>query len=202
MIGAADSGVECGVTRARPLLVIVSGAPATGKTTLAGRLSEALPLPLLAKDEFREILADAFEARTLAESWALVPATFAVYHAVLARLLAAGVGVIAECNYFRGVAEHDLRPLVAQARAVVVHCQTARELSVRRFIERHRRGGRHPCFFDGERVRSLLAGEPQEPWDKAEPVELGLPTLRVDKTDGYAPAFDAIVSFIRSAGSE
>ena len=190
------------VTEVRPLLVIVSGAPSTGKTTLAGRLSEAILLPLLAKDDFRETLADAFGAGTVAESRALAPATFAVYVKVLARLLAAGVGVIAEANFFRGISEPDLRPLLGHARAVIVHCQTAKELSVRRFIERHHRGERHPCFFDGERIPGLLAGERQDAWERAEPADLGIPTLRVDTTDGYSPRFETILAFVRAAGLE
>ena len=191
---------ERGATRARPLLVVVSGAPAAGKTTLARRLSEAIPLPLLAKDEFREILADAFGARTPAESGALAPATFAVYLAVLARLLEAGVSVIAEGNFFRGLAEADFRPLLVHAQAVVVHCRVSHDLSVRRFVERHHGGDRHPCFFDGERIPALLAGERPDAWTRAEPIELGVPTLLVDTTDGYRPGFDAIVDFVRAAG--
>jgi len=188
------------VTREKPLLVVVSGAPATGKTTLAHRLSEAIPLPLLAKDDFREILADAFNARTRAESQALVPATFAIYNAVLARLLQAGVGVIAEANFFRGLAEADLGPYLPVARIVVIHCETSHELSARRFIERHERGDRHPCFFDGERVAQLEAGERPDPWVRAQPIELDVPILRVDTTDGYRPDFEAVLTFIRTAG--
>ena len=184
----------------RPLLVLVSGAPATGKTTLARRLSEALPLPLLAKDRFREIVADAFEVRSRAESETLIGPTFAIYLTVLDDLLAAGIGAIAECNFFRGVAERDLRPLTARACTVIIHCQTTRELSIRRFVGRFEEGGRHPCFFDGERVKQIRAGQRLESWDRAEPLELGVPTLCVDTADGYVPNLNAIVTFIRSAG--
>jgi predicted kinase len=188
-------------TRERPLLIVVSGAPATGKTTLARRLSEALSLPLLAKDDFREILADAFGARSPAESRALIPATFAVYLAVLERLLTAGVGAIAEGNFFRGLAEDDLRPFLAHARAVVIHCHTDHDLSVRRFIERHERPGRHPCFYDGERVSALLAGEWPDAWTRAQPIELGVPPLLVDTTEGYVPSFEDVLAFVRAAGT-
>jgi len=40
----------------KPPLVIVSGAPASGKTTLALLLAERLPLPLLSKDRLRQIV--------------------------------------------------------------------------------------------------------------------------------------------------
>ena len=76
--------------------------------------------------ERRGIRADAFDVSSIEQSCALVGPTFGAYYAVLADLLGAGVGVIAERNFHRGVAERDLRPLAARACTVIVHCQTAR----------------------------------------------------------------------------
>lgn len=39
----------------KPALVIISGAPATGKSTLARRLADELGLFLLAKDDISEV---------------------------------------------------------------------------------------------------------------------------------------------------
>jgi predicted kinase len=48
------------VQRRQPApLVIVSGAPGSGKTTLATRLSQDLGLPMLDRDALKEALADA-----------------------------------------------------------------------------------------------------------------------------------------------
>jgi predicted kinase len=41
-----------------PLLVIVSGPPCSGKTTLARWLAKELALPLIAKDNIKELLFD------------------------------------------------------------------------------------------------------------------------------------------------
>lgn len=187
---------------ARPPLVIVSGAPATGKSTLARLLADRLPLPLLAKDRLREIFRDAFDADTRAKNNVLIGPVFAVYYDLIAELLRAGVGVVAECNFFRGIAEPELAPVVALATPVIIHCQTSHALSARRFIERHELGLPERRYaFDGERIPGLLAGEALEPWTRAEPVEIGAPVLRVDTTDGYRPGLDAIVGFIRSGGA-
>src|SRR5690348_10076935 len=129
--------------RKLPRLVLVSGAPATGKTTLARRLSEALPLPLLARDAIGEIMADAFEVESREQDRALLQPMFAIYYGVLDQLLRASVSVVTESNFHRGVAEPELRPCVARARTVLIHCQTTRDVSVRRFIERLERGERH-----------------------------------------------------------
>jgi predicted kinase len=187
----------------KPLLVLVSGAPATGKTTLARCLADTLALPLLARDTISNIVADAFGAPTQDQRAARIQATFAIYYELLDEFARAGVSVVTETNFQRGVSERDLRPRVARARVVLIHCQTTREVSVRRFIARFARGERHPASFDGERIARLQAGEPQDAWERAqEPVDLAVPTLRVDTTNGYAPDFAAIVAFVRaSAGS-
>ena len=184
----------------KPLLVLVSGAPATGKTTLARRLADTLALPLLARDTITNIVADAFGAPAQDQREARVQATFAIYYGLLDEFARAGLSVVTETNFHCGVSERDLRPRVARARAVLIHCQTAREVSVRRFIERFERGERHPASFDGERIARLHAGEPQAAWERAvEPVALAIPTLRIDTTCGYAPDFAAIVAFVQSA---
>ena len=183
----------------KPPLVIVSGAPASGKTTLSRLLADRLPLPLLAKDRLRQIFGDAFNAETREESRRLIAPGFIVYSELISELLRSGVGVVAECNYHRGISEPELRPVAALGTPVIVHCQVSRELSVRRFIERHqlalpeRRYG-----FDGDRIAGLERGIPQDAWELAEPVEIGAPVLRVDTTDGYNPDLDGIVAWVRA----
>ena len=41
-----------------PLVLIVAGPPASGKTTLARSLAESLTLPPFVKDDFKEVLFD------------------------------------------------------------------------------------------------------------------------------------------------
>jgi predicted kinase len=183
----------------KPPLVIVSGAPASGKTTLAPLLADRLPLPLLSKDRLRVVFYEAFNAQSRAESARLLGPAFTVYYGLISELLRSGVGVVAECNFHRGISEPELRPVAALGTPIIIHCQTSREVSYQRFIARHDLGLRERRYaYDGDRIDALERGIPQEPWERAEPVEIDAPVLRVDTTDGYAPSLDEIVDFIRA----
>ena len=183
----------------KPPLVIVSGAPASGKTTLSRLLAERLPLPLLAKDRLRQVFFDAFNTQEVTVSRRLVAPTFIVYSELISELLRAGTGVVAECNYHRGISEPELRPVAALGTPVIIHCQTSRDVSYRRFRERTLLALPERRYaFDHDRVAEIERGDLPDAWARAEPVEIDAPVLRVDTTNGYLPDLDGIVAFIRA----
>jgi predicted kinase len=71
------------------LLVLVTGPPAAGKTTLAGPLAAALGLPLIGKDLIKEALFDALGTGDRAWSRRLGAASYEVLFAVAGALPAA-----------------------------------------------------------------------------------------------------------------
>lgn len=172
----------------RPLLILVSGAPASGKTTLALRLAQELDLPALCKDAIKERLFETLGAPDLASSRQLGAAAFAVLYAVAAQLLDARVSLVLEGNLRRGQSEAELQPLAARARVVLLHCRAAPAEVTRRYAARRRHPGHHDAIRLVDLERDLASGT-------YEPLALNVPTLRVDTTDGYAPPFDRICAF-------
>ena len=114
-------------------IVVVSGAPGAGKTTLAGPLAEALRYPLISKDFLKETLArvlgggdDLQVSRRLGAAametmWMLAEHT---PHAIL------------QAN-FRPRSDYERAKLIRlNAQIVEVYCDCGREEAVRRFAER------------------------------------------------------------------
>ena len=98
-----------------PLLVVVTGNPGVGKSTLARRLADELRLPLLAKDAIKERLGDVLgPPADRAASQALGRATMLVLFDVVDELLRGGQSVIVESNFYGDAAER-LRGAIAGA---------------------------------------------------------------------------------------
>ena len=181
-------------------LVIVSGAPAAGKTTLGRRLADELGLVRFCKDEVREVIGDWLPPETHEDSRRLGGAAYALCVRLGGEALDRGAGVLVEAAFSRGSGEAIVAPLLGRARTVLVHLAAPMELTDRRFRERFARGERHPAHMDHLTVahEGPLFGANWERW--AAPLELPVPTLTVDTAGGYVEDLTEILGFIRSAG--
>ena len=179
-------------------LVLITGAPGSGKTTLAGHLAPALGFPLLAKDDLKETLMDALGAPTRAESQCLGGAAYALLFHLLDELVGRVPGIIVESNFARGRAEADLAPFVTRGGGgAMVHCEAARDAIVARIEARAESAQRHPGHFDHEALPSVLARLDDGAFG---PLELPLPLLRVETTTEYRPQFSEVMRFVRGNG--
>jgi predicted kinase len=154
----------------RELFVVVSGAPGSGKSTIARELAPRLGLPLLMKDTIKEALGDVLGARDLEESKRLGAATMEV----LLALARDNAGAVIESTWHR---EFALEQLERLPRPIVeVYCDVPPEVARDRYVART--GTRHPVHFDKEQG-SNLAG-----WIERHPQFVGgdWPLIRVDTT--------------------
>jgi hypothetical protein len=156
-----------------------------------------LGLPLFSRDRLKEILLDELGVSDRAASRQIGRASYDLLFDIAASLVDASVGVIVESNFRRGLSELDIRPLVQRASAVLLHCRTAHDETVRRYLNRATHEERHAGHFDdvavADLVQDLAAG-------KYEPLDLDVPTLVIDTTDGYSPDLTQIGRFVVSAG--
>lgn len=162
-----------------PLLVVVTGPPASGKSTIARELASELRIPFLSKDELKERLYEEIGSGEELESEIERSAT-AILYSVARSNLTVGVSVLVESNFDR---ESDTAPLRdLGARIVQVHCGGDTDALVRHFAERSAGGKRHPGHDDdpadaGELRRKIDSGL----WD---PLDLPGELIRVEASRG------------------
>ena len=169
---------------ARAVYVVVSGPPASGKSTLAPVLARELGLPLVAKDTIKDALMSVLSVPDVEASRQLGRAAVAAMLAVAAE---SPVGAVIESNFYRSVAVHGLGELPGTV--VEVFCRCDREVALERY--RVRAGSRHAGHFDADR-------EVEELWNDevAEPVAGDWRVLEVDTT--HPVDVSGIVAIVRS----
>jgi predicted kinase len=134
-----------------PRLIIVTGLPATGKTTLARELATRLRVPLLAKDAIKEPLLSALGASDRAQSRRLSDASFAVLFTLAHELAAAGVDAIIEGNFRPG--EHEAALCSSSARIAQVLCSAPEPERLARLAARAADPSRHAGHRDAEQAQ-------------------------------------------------
>jgi predicted kinase len=168
-------------------LVLVTGPPGAGKSTLAGPLAAALRLPLLSKDMIKERLYDSLGpvGSDDADDWSrrLSAAAVDVLLTVAGRLPA----VVLEANLRPRSAVQRERLAALDAVLVEVHCRCPPEVAAGRFAARA--GERHPAHPLAALPDRLLA-------EFDGPVRLGT----VIEVDTSAPVdVDAVAEAVRAA---
>jgi predicted kinase len=162
-------------------LVYVSGAPGSGKTSLAVPLAAELGCALLTKDRIKETLHDAFGAPEPDRAWSRRLGAAAME--LMWALAADAPAVVIEAN-FRPYSDYERAKLSGlTAHPVEVHCACPPEVAIKRYNARVT----HPVH-----VVTTLECEAMSQWDR--PVGIGT-LVTVDTT---APVdVNAVTSTIR-----
>jgi predicted kinase len=173
----------------QPTLIVVTGPAGAGKTTLAHALARELHCPAVSRDEIKEGLVCTIGHAGETGGDIQLHATDAFF-AALALLLDRGVTVVAEAAFQHSVWEWRLAPLQPVARVRIVLCELDAGCALARRIARGQADPERSQFHPNEASRNRTGGTVSY-----DPPRLEVPTLRVDTSDGYSPAFEAIVEF-------
>lgn len=173
--------------------VVISGLPASGKTTLARRLAPALDLPVLDKDEILERLfeskgvGDAASRRTLSrESDAILQQDAAA---------ATNGAILVSFWHLPGMPPDSGTPTrwlsALSAHVVNVHCTCALETAAERFLHRQR----HPGHLDAQSSRTAILASFHR-LSTLDPLDIA---QRVQVDTSVQPPLDDVIREIRAA---
>lgn len=130
--------------KSRPTIVVISGLPGAGKTTLGHNLAEFLRLPFLAKDEIREVLLNHFgnDRKNLP---LIRDATYEILYSTIKKIVSVGKSLIIESNFEEKFATPQLQSLKKEFNCVLfqIYCQVDPSIAFARFQKRSQDGNRH-----------------------------------------------------------
>ena len=181
---------------ASPLLVIVTGPPGAGKTTLGRRLAADLRYPLISKDDIKEALFETLGWSDRDWSAKLGYASFVVLFTILKRELEAGRSVVTETAFIPIYHTSQFRDLGERYGCTLlqVYCTAEEEALGARFRQRVESGERHPGHADqaieSDQFIEVLRG------GRWAALDIDSALVRVDTTDfdriDYAGLLDTV----------
>jgi predicted kinase len=171
-----------------PTLIVVSGPPASGKTTLAHRLAQTVGCPAICRDEIKEGMVHAAPGFQAGPGDELSRQTLPTFFSVLELLLRAGVTTIAEAAFQDRLWRPGLEPLRGLARIRIVHCTVDTEVAFQRRIGRRAENPVRRAHADYAPQAAAHAS-----FDR---VSVDAPWMEVDTADGYRPGIRDIVAFV------
>lgn len=179
-----------------PLLVIFTGLPCTGKTTLARRVAAEVGLPLLAKDDIKERLFASLGWSDREWSQKLGRATFDLMFYFIELELGAGRSLITEAPFFPQFHNETLRQIRQRhpCRMLVIECVADGAVLYQRFVRRSESGERHAGHVDHT---SYAEAEALFRRGKREPLDIGGGYIEVDTSDFTRVDLEPILSAIQ-----
>ncbi len=181
----------------KPTLVLVTGQPGSGKTTLSRVLANALSCPLVSRDEIYEGMRRTFahDPDPPGKSDVTV-AAFDLFFRVMGILVSSNVTLVAEAAFQDERWRIGLEPITPAADLKVIHCVVPAELARQRVLKRRRE--REDASRAARVGNDSTTDERRSAVRPFVPLLLPVPTIRVATAAGYDPGLDEVIAFLTS----
>lgn len=179
-------------------MIVVTGRPAAGKSTLASWLGRQLACPVISKDSIKEVLFDQLGWRDREWSKVLGRASVELMYYIAETQLKASRSVILDNAFDPDLASAKLRALVREngANSLQIICNARSTVLFDRFKRRAESGIRHEGHVDAQCLDELKASLQQE---RRQRLDIGGQVLRVDTTDLATIHYEAILNEVVAA---
>jgi predicted kinase len=178
-------------------IIIVTGRPAAGKSTLAKWLSKELKLPLVSKDSIREELFDrlGWKDRKWAQELGKASVDMMFYFARAE--LEVGHSIIMDNAFYPPISNSRFQALKEQyhAQSIQIVCDSDRETLFQRFKARAHSGSRHPGHGDQDVLEEFNANLAD---NSSQILEIGGSVIEVDTTDFAKVNYQEILKQVKS----
>lgn len=175
----------------KPMLVVVSGPPGTGKTTLAHRIATAIGCPAICRDEIKEGMAHATPGFVPGPGDPLTMRTLSTFFDVIGLLVGRGTTVVAEAAFQDRLWTPGLSPLLGRADIRILHCTVPAEVALERITARTTSDPRRAAHED----KQISPDARLRTHNAFQAVDLPVPSLTVDTTT--EPPLDEVLAFLR-----
>jgi predicted kinase len=177
-------------------LIIVTGLPAAGKSTLAAWLGKQLSFHFINKDAIKEILFDVLGWSDRPWSQRLGAASVELMYYFAQTLLMAGKSIILENTFRPDLASAKLSALARQANAgtIQIICRANTEMVYQRFKQRAEAGLRHPGHLD----KQIMGEGKVSLEDRPLRLDMGGEVIEIDTTDFSALHYESILAQVKA----
>ena len=179
-------------------VLIITGPPAAGKTTLSRKLAQELNLPLIVKDDIKDKLFDVLGWKDRDWSKQLGGASFEILFQILESLLQAQTSCIVETAFHQVSAPTflDLKDRYG-FHPIQIVCTASPDLLFQRFKQRSESGERHPGHVDAQGTYDqYLESIKKRTYDT---LEIGGTVIEIDTTDFNRIDYKALYALLHTA---
>lgn len=177
----------------KPLLIVVTGRPASGKTSVAHLLAKEINCPLISRDELKEGYINTKSIQSHQFNEKANSDIYKTFFEVIDLLISKRISIVIEAAFQHKLWETQLAKFLNKAEIRIIVCKVPLELAKERFYKRILDQPEREKFHEDSTIENTVLLT-----EDYEMINMPLPTLEVDTTDNYNPDLEKIVNFIKS----